>query len=72
MYDVTGLGELLIDFTYAGKSEAGMNLFEQNPGGAPANVLCLLANMGKKTRSLVKSAEIFMAASYVKRSREGI
>lgn len=46
MFDVVALGELLVDFTYHGKSENGMRLFEQNPGGAPANVLCALANLG--------------------------
>ena len=34
MYDITALGELLIDFTPCGISEAGMKIFEQNPGGA--------------------------------------
>lgn len=47
--DVTALGEILIDMTYAGKSEAGQNLFEQNPGGAPANVLAALSKLGRKT-----------------------
>ena len=37
--DITALGELLIDFTPAGVSQQGMRLFEQNPGGAPANLL---------------------------------
>ena len=36
MYDVTALGEVLIDFTPYGTSEGGQALFEQNPGGAPA------------------------------------
>ncbi len=45
-YDVTALGEILIDFTYAGKSERGTALFEQNPGGAPANVLSAVAKLG--------------------------
>lgn len=54
MYDVAALGELLIDFTPAGISESGMRLFEQNPGGAPANVLCALANLGMKTAFLGK------------------
>lgn len=49
MFDVIALGELLIDFTYHGKTQNGMSLFEQNPGGAPANVLCVLANLGLKT-----------------------
>ena len=37
--DIVALGELLIDFTEAGHSQGGRKLFEQNPGGAPANVL---------------------------------
>ena len=49
MYDVIALGELLIDFTDAGKSADGMRLFERNPGGAVANVLCALARLGQKT-----------------------
>ena len=49
MYDVVALGELIIDFTPAGKSENGHDLFECNPGGAPANVLACLAKLGKKT-----------------------
>lgn len=45
-YDVVALGELLIDFTYCGKSEQGRTLFEQNPGGAVANVLSAVAHLG--------------------------
>lgn len=56
-YDVTALGELLIDFTPGGKSENGMQLFEQNPGGAPANVLYALSNFGKKTAFIGKVGE---------------
>lgn len=48
MFDVTALGEVLIDFTPYGESEAGMALFEQNPGGAPANVLAAVSNLGQK------------------------
>jgi len=43
------LGELLIDFTQSGTSPAGMRLFEQNPGGAVANVACVLSGFGKHT-----------------------
>jgi fructokinase len=46
MYDIIALGELLIDFTACGFNEYGVRLFEQNPGGAPANVLCAAANLG--------------------------
>ena len=49
MFDVTALGELLIDFTFTGNSSSGNRLFEQNPGGAPANVLACLSRCGKKT-----------------------
>jgi Sugar kinases, ribokinase family len=46
MYNVTALGELLIDFTPAGVSAAGNVLFERNPGGAPANVLAAITKLG--------------------------
>ena len=46
MADVTALGEVLIDFTPYGTSEGGQALFEQNPGGAPANVLAAVARLG--------------------------
>ena len=39
IYDVTALGELLIDFTENGISAQGNPLLEANPGGAPCNVL---------------------------------
>ncbi len=45
-FDITALGEILIDMTYAGKSENGQTLFEQNPGGAPANVLSAITRLG--------------------------
>ncbi|MFZ5354407.1 MAG: PfkB family carbohydrate kinase [Bacillota bacterium] len=46
MFDVTALGEILIDFTPAGLSENGSVCFEQNPGGAPANVLAAVSKLG--------------------------
>jgi fructokinase len=54
MYDVTALGELLIDFTPNGTSENRNILFERNPGGAPANVLATLAKLDKKTAFIGK------------------
>lgn len=54
MFDVTALGEILIDFTPCGKSAAEQNVFEQNPGGAPANVLTCLSKCGKKTAFIGK------------------
>lgn len=48
-YDVVALGELLIDFTENGISEQGNPIMEANPGGAPCNVLAMLAGLGYKT-----------------------
>ena len=53
-YDVTALGELLIDFTVNGKSAQGNALLEANPGGAPCNVLSMLENLGKNTAFIGK------------------
>ena len=53
-YDITALGELLIDFTDSGVSSGGMRLFERNPGGAPANVLTAAARLGRSTAFLGK------------------
>lgn len=49
MLDVVACGELLIDFTPVAHVEKGKIVFEQNPGGAPANVLTALSRFGKKT-----------------------
>ncbi len=43
LFDVIALGELLVDFTQSGPSPQGNPLYEANPGGAPANVLAMLA-----------------------------
>ena len=48
-FDVTALGELLIDFTENGESGQGNPLFEANPGGAPCNVLAMLCKLGRST-----------------------
>ncbi|MDR0863185.1 MAG: carbohydrate kinase [Oscillospiraceae bacterium] len=52
--DITTLGELLIDFTSVGNSATGMRLFEQNPGGAPANVAVAGARLGLNTAFIGK------------------
>ena len=53
-YDVTALGELLIDLTQNGMSEQGNPILEANPGGAPCNVLACLSKMGHKTAFIGK------------------
>ena len=47
-FDVVALGELLIDFTENGISSQGNPVFEANPGGAPCNVLSMLARLGHR------------------------
>ena len=59
-YDVTALGELLIDFTESGISSQGNPLLEANPGGAPCNVLAMLSKLGKRTAFIGKvGADMF-------------
>ena len=53
-YDVTALGELLIDFTENGISGQGNPILEANPGGAPCNVLAMLQSLGNKTSFIGK------------------
>ena len=53
-FDVTALGELLIDFTHNGVSGQGNPVFEANPGGAPCNVLSMLSRFGHKTAFIGK------------------
>ena len=52
--DIVALGELLIDFTEAGHSRDGRKLFEQNPGGAPANLLTVASHFGYHTSFIGK------------------
>ena len=53
-FDVVALGEILIDMTCVGKSDMGQTLFEQNPGGAPANVLTAVQRLGGTTALIGK------------------
>ena len=48
VYDVTAMGEMLIDFTLNGQSDQGNNLFEACPGGAPCNVLAMLNKLEER------------------------
>ncbi len=53
-YDVTAMGELLIDFIAAEDSPYGNPQFEANPGGAPCNVLAMLQKLGRRTAFIGK------------------
>lgn len=54
MYDVTAIGELLIDFTCPGTDTEGYPTLVAHPGGAPANYLSALAKYGARTAMLGK------------------
>lgn len=54
MYDVVALGELLIDFMQNSSSQNGNPVFEASPGGAPCNVLAMLAGLGCQTAFIGK------------------
>lgn len=54
MYDVTAIGELLIDFAHRSDDAAGYPILAANPGGAPCNLLASLSAYGCKTAFLGK------------------
>ena len=54
MFDVTAIGELLIDMAQSGLSDIGSPIFEANPGGAPCNVLAMLNKLGRRTAFIGK------------------
>ncbi len=54
MYDVTALGELLIDFNCQSVSETGYPVLAANPGGAPGNFLAALTKYGCSTAMIGK------------------
>ncbi|MDO5399963.1 MAG: carbohydrate kinase [Eubacteriales bacterium] len=57
IYDITVFGEILIDFTRQGLSDAGQVLFARNPGGAPANVAVAASRLGARTAFLGKAGQ---------------
>lgn len=54
MYDVTAIGELLIDFAARDTDAAGYPTMKANPGGAPGNFLAALSKYGLRTAFLGK------------------
>lgn len=54
MFDLTAVGEMLIDFTPYGDSNAGNPVFERNPGGGVANLVCAASKMGAKVSFISK------------------
>lgn len=61
MFDFISVGEILIDFAPFGQKED--RAFQQNPGGAPANVACVLAKLGMNTAFVGKIGDDPFGAS---------
>ena len=59
-YDITSLGEILIDFTGKKESERQTLSYTQNPGGAPANVVVAAQRLGAQTAFIGKVGEDFL------------
>ena len=72
LYDVTSLGELLIDFTENGISPQGNPLLEANPGGAPCNVLAMLERLGKKTAFIGKVGKDMFGSYQLRKAVEEV
>lgn len=53
-YDITALGEILIDFTPAGRDDAGDWMFARKAGGAPVNLLATVSKFGGRTAFIGK------------------
>ena len=54
MYDVTAIGELLIDFTFKSADSMGYPTMEAHPGGAIPNLLAAVAKFGGECAQLGK------------------
>jgi len=54
VFDVTAIGELLIDFTSTGMDANGVMCYARHPGGAPANVLAANQKLGGNTAFIGK------------------
>ena len=54
MFDITTVGEILIDLTQTGISDNGIPIYTANPGGAPANVAVAASKLGAKTAFIGK------------------
>jgi len=67
MKDMIAVGEILIDLTQTGYTEAGVPLFAAYPGGAPANVAVAASRLGANAALIAKTgADSF--GSYLRRT----
>lgn len=70
-YDITALGEILIDFAPGGQDDAGDAMFIRKAGGAPLNLLATIAKYGGKTAFIGKvGADMF--GDFLKETLDGV
>ena len=62
-YDITALGEILIDFIPSGRDSAGDLIFVRKAGGAPVNLLATVSKFGGKVRRAVLYQQALRAAN---------
>lgn len=65
MIDFIGMGEIVIDFSPYELKEHEYPLFQMNPGGAPANVACVIAKMGCSAGVIAKVGNDFFGQSCI-------
>ena len=70
IFDVTALGELLIDFTPSYTENCKNEVYEANPGGAPANVLTVIANMGYRAALISKVGKDHFGSNLIRKMAE--
>ena len=70
MYDVTAIGELLIDFAPVSTDDDGYPTLAAKPGGAPSNYLAALSKYGAKTAMIGKVGADAFGKKLVKTLKE--
>lgn len=72
MFDITAIGEALIDLTQTGLSASGVAEYAANPGGAPANLAVAAAKLGLPPRSSGASGRMLSGRSSANASAQTV
>lgn len=70
-YDITALGEILIDFTPCGNDPDGDSMMSRKAGGAPLNLLYTVSKYGGRTAFIGKVGEDIFGRFLLKTLRDG-
>ena len=66
-FDLVSFGDTVVDFTPAGKTNKGTNLYERNPGGSTSNVACGVSRLGKKVAVMSAVGDDVISSSRTER-----